>query len=92
MKNYEMVLIVNINCTLQNINKTIEEIKNILGKDNIKFINFVGIRELYLKLQNNKFGYYVHFNFSSDKYKNLKIEEETQKNKDILKTVIVRVD
>lgn len=92
MKNYEMVLIVNINCTLQNINKTIEEIKNILGKDNIKFINFVGIRKLYLKLQNNNFGYYVHFNFSSDKYENLKIEEETQKNKDILKTVIVRVD
>lgn len=91
MRKYETVIIANVNCTLENIDKIMLSLQDLIGKDNIINVDFIGVRELANKLLGN-IGYYIVINYNYGGNIITKVENICYKTKDVLKVITVRTE
>ena len=95
MNKYESVVILKSNLSKTNLKEILKKIKNKINENfKITKIDELGIRKLAYEIKNNKQGYYVCYEFETDKkeYSVSEIERFYRIKDEIIKFIIIKRD
>ena len=94
MKKYEIGFIIEPNVDENEVQKTIEKLKNIYinAKSNILDEFDMGIKELAYEIKKNKTGYYFYLNVETEAETNQEFERICRISEDVLRFLIINID
>lgn len=91
IKRYELICIMSEKVTGEQISEAQKEIESLIKYKNDIEIEHIGIKLLAYEMQENKKGYFVRFEFNTDKISLAKIEKYLRTNKNILKFISMKI-
>lgn len=89
---YDLVYIMAENSTVKDISVIENEIKNIIGYNNIKKVEHLGIKKLAYEIKGNKQGYYVVYKFKSALHNIKEIERGLRTAEKVIKFITLKGD
>ena len=91
IKRYELIYIMAENVTGEQISEAQKEIESLIKYKNDIKIEHIGFKLLSYEVKENKKGYFVKFEFNTDKMNLAKIEKYLRTNKNILKFISLKI-
>ena len=91
-KYFDLTYIMSENISFKSVNEIKEKIQEIIGKENIKSYEFLGLKTLTYTIKENNHGFYAIVKFKQTEDKIALIEKELRTAKDILEFLTIRLD
>ena len=91
-KYFDLTYIMSENISFKSVYEIKEKIQEIIGKENIKSYEYLGLKTLAYTIKENNHGFYAIVKFKQTEDKIALIEKELRTAKDILKFVTIRLD
>lgn len=91
IKRYELIYIMTENVTGEQISEAQKEIESLIKYKNDIKIEHIGIKLLAYEVKGNKKGYFVRFEFNTDKMNLAEIEKYLRLNNNILKFISLKI-
>ena len=92
VKFYDLVYLMNENCTTRDISETENKIREIIGNTQIKKFEHIGLKKLAYTIKGNTSGYYIFIRFKQTENTMKLLEKELRASKNIIKFISIIID